>query len=851
MESLEPAYNEMTPQISEAEASIELDTRQLNNLLAGNENLQQRMSRLIEVDEQIFKTTQTAEGLGEFAESLRKKEAVKPPTPEAVGLVTQPFKRAKDTEGFPVQRGKVDGIEVTLFRDTDQFTHAAWSSTEDVPLLGIKALETLGFTSADAIETIQQNQKRLAEDLAKEEPVEIKGLEKKTPSQADQVTMALLIQERQALEKEISQLEKALPSVEKKRISGLKRKISKTTENISKWQKNIKDATPVTSKIVNGKRKKVLTDPKVLQAGKKAQQEGRLYDWLGRETFGTKEIYFVGQDAFDTWFKSVADSMKPGELGLTQRPHTAGISDTATRSRIKTGDPILNKNPYSVARQRLTKLSLLDELYSPINDMNTDIQKAWNNMSSGQTKAYAAWMDNMVGVYTDPGKVVKALQGIQKQWWRAYGWNPQRLAKFWARNLGQITLVSSQVSVPRFVSAAPVGYASFHMQARATKIQQQGQTTELDKTDMQDLQNELRTAINNSKDRSTSVMDPWLYEDWRQFAATEVSQKAAQYALLTQQESTRTGTGDTNWQDSLPSLLGVSDTMGRWATWVPLHQMAYSNLKALREGKIQDKQLWSRLSLDTLENPQKDVLMVLKENGQDRQFIRKYANMKTKNVHYAYDLNERTPVEQSAASRSILGVITWPRSAMENYVRLNKNAIDGLHEGDMQKVRQATAGIIKYLAGFGVLGVLTAKTGRDPWYGIWRSINPVGFVGSPQLSHLEETAQILSNVWDGDLNNVPSDEKWEAVISELIDKGGTLALPAAVGVLEGWKTMVEARHGLKGVKTVDLMQSVLRGKGELYMGSEEAWRTNEEKWLKFFFNEEKQETRDVRRIPGL
>jgi hypothetical protein len=729
------AYNEMTPQISEAQADIDLDQRQLNNLLVGNENLQNRTARLQEVDQEIFDITQAT------------------------------------------------------------------------PIVEVGPIQPL----------------------------------------ADPAQMALLIQERQDLETEIKQLESVLPTVEKKRISGLKKKIKDKQKKILQWQKNIKDSTPVTS--LEGKKK--LTEPNVLQAGKKAQQEGRFYDWLGRQTFGTKEIYFVGQDAFDTWFKSVADKMKPGVLGLTQRAHAGSISDTATRSRIKVGDPILNKNPYGVARTRLTKLSLLDELFSPINDMNSDIQKAWDNMSSGQTQAYAAWMDNMVGVYTDPGKVVKALQVIQKQWWRAYGWTPQRVAKFWTRNLGQITLVSSQVSVPRFLAAAPVGYAGFHMQAQQQKLQQKGQSSEIDQLDMQDLQNQLRDSINQSKERSSAVVDPWLYEDWRQFAATEVSQKAAQYALLTQQESTRTGSGDTNWQDAMPSLLGVSDTMGRWATWVPLHQLAFSNMKLLREGSIGDKQLWSRLSLDTLENPQKDELMALKENNQDRQFVRKYANMKTKNVHYAYDLNERTPVEQSAASRSILGVITWPRSAMENYVRLAKNGVDGIREGDMMKARQAAYGTIKYLAGFGILGVLSARAARDPWYGILRSINPIGFVGSPQLSHLEETSQVLNNVWDGDLNNLPSDEKWEAVISELVDKIGLLALPAAVGVMEGWKTMVEARHGLNGVKTVDLMQSVFKGKSELFMGGEEAFRTEEEKYLKFFFNEEKQESREVRRIPGL
>ena len=168
-----------------------------------------------------------------------------------------------------------------------------------------------------------------------------------------------------------------------------------------------------------------------------------------------------------------------------------------------------------------------------------------------------------------------------------------------------------------------------------------------------------------------------------------------------------------------------------------------------------------------------------------------------------------------------------------------------------EKVVQENMGMIKYMAGFGVLGVLSAKAGRDPWYGIWRSINPVGFIGSPQLSHLQETAEIMNKVWDGDLNNKPSQQDLENLTSELVDKLGVLALPAAVGLMEGWKTMAEAEHGLKGVKTVDLIQSIFKGKSELFLGSQEAYRTEEERWLKFFFNEEKQESRDTQRIPGL
>jgi len=457
----------------------------------------------------------------------------------------------------------------------------------------------------------------------------------------------------------------------------------------------------------------------------------------------------------------------------------------------------------------------------------------------------------MMGVYDDAGILIRPFQTVQKQWWRAYGWTPQRMAKFWARNLGQITLVSGQVSPVRFTKAAPVAYAGFHLQARQNKIQEAGQASELDTTDMQDLQNQLRSEINNSSERSTAVMDPWLYEDWRQFAQTEVSQKAAQYAMLTQQESMRAGVSDTSWQDIMPGGMGMSDTLGRWATWVPLHQMAFSNMKLLREGKIQEKQLWARLSLDTLENPQKKQLMALKEAGQDRQFVRQYANMKTKNVHYAYDLNERSPIEQHAGGRLIAGVITWPRSAMENYVRLAKQGREGVAEGDTAKAVEAAKGLIRYTAAFGLLGVLSARAGRDPWYGIWRSVNPLGFIGSPQLTHMQETMDVLNNFWDGDIKNLPDDRAWNNLISELIDKGGTLMLPAATGLMEGWKSGAEAVHGLKGVNTVDLLMSTLKNKSQLYLGSEEAWRTNEEKWLKLMFNEEKQETRDVKRIPGL
>jgi hypothetical protein len=126
-----------------------------------------------------------------------------------------------------------------------------------------------------------------------------------------------------------------------------------------------------------------------------------------------------------------------------------------------------------------------------------------------------------------------------------------------------------------------------------------------------------------------------------------------------------------------------------------------------------------------------------------------------------------------------------------------------------------------------------------------------GFIGSPQLTHLTETNDILKKAWDGDLRNLPDDKKWNMVISELIDKVGVLALPAAVGLMEGWKTMAEAQHGRKGIETVDLLQSVLKGKSQLYFGSEKAYRTQEEKYLKFFFNEEKQESRKVKLIPGI
>lgn len=824
------AYNLYTPQITDANTEAqaaktrvkilqqEISTKEASRLESLNTELVEAETRLEEVDRLMIETLKSPD---------ERVEGLKPPTPE--------------TEVQDTAKG--------LGELADEITKAE-ASVEKLSLIADNVPE--GSPVKQALQNAREALVKAEDALdAKMKALETTETAPVTQQQVDpREAFALLAEERFDLPKTIENLQKELKKgiskdPLKKELSKSQRVVRKNDKKVKEWKKKINTSKPMQG-LGEGKAQKA-EDATLLQ-GKKAMEEGTYYDWLRRQTFGTRDIYFTNDEGFDQWYKSVNDSMKPGEIDRQIGSANSTMSDTAARSRVKEGSPLLNQNPFIVAKNRLTKLSMLDELYHPLTDMNRQMDLVWDDkLTNDQRKNYKKWMDNMTGTYDDAGKMVDFLRTVQRQWWRAKGWNPQFMAKFFARNIGQLGLTVGQVNTIELGKAAPKAYAGamfqFQQQRLETKKQNNQQLTEADQVEFLDAQKNLRDSLKGELGDLNAVIDPFLIEDWATFAAIEVSQKAAQFNMLMHNESNKGSSTNTRYSafiDSMPKLMSASDTMNRFATYIPLHQMAFDNIKQFRQGKIKSKQLWSRLSLDTLEAPQVQQLMRLLEAGDDRTLIRQYANMKTKNVHYAYDLAERSAVEQHAGGRLLAGVITWPRSALENYVRLHKKGVEGFREGDIQKSFTAYTAFAKYLGMFGFLGWSTKELVGEAWYGILRSINPLDWFGSPQLNFVDTMIGRQRAFWNPN-TPAPTQDAVDAYISALAEDLGTLALPAAVGMLEGYKTAFEATNDVKGVKAVDLVKDMLQGSSEAFLGSKAEYRTEQGKLMKFFFDAEAEE----------
>ncbi len=532
----------------------------------------------------------------------------------------------------------------------------------------------------------------------------------------------------------------------------------------------------------------------------RAWQNGTYYEELAKQTFGTRKSYYMTDSDFDLWSAEVLEILKEPQLASTIEPKIeTSLDDRSLNTRNGKGTPLLHKNPFLAAKKHLTRLTVIDELFDPVQNFSNELAGA--NLTNNQAEVTKQWLDNAAGKFQKAGTVTESLNFLKHQWWRVKGWTPTFMAKFAIRNLGQPLLGAAQVSAKHAPKWATQAYAS-----------------------------ELGVFKGN----------PFMLEDLKQFGDIEVSDKKQLYDLMALNEYSQSETAESKFgqlMDFGAQGFGMSDSMNRLIfTWPVMHQAAFDTISKWQSKQINTKEVYNRLKLDIMPQGQRQFLEGLLDQGKYREFMRHFANMKTKNVHYGYGTLERAAIEQNRSNKTFFGVMTWPRNAIEQYVRSGiKPMLDGAREGNAQKFTEGFKVFSKYLLVFAGLAKAYEELGLgDKMYGVLSSI--LYTPGSPELS----TIGNVTNRWSllqRTIQERPTEE-WGPVIQDfglgLLEIGGTMTIPIVNGLMNEWVIMAEALSGKEELQKREVIQQLWKDWLDIEFGNqvEEVTRTGTQKFMK-------------------
>ena len=454
---------------------------------------------------------------------------------------------------------------------------------------------------------------------------------------------------------------------------------------------------------------------KWIKDGRQAKADGTFDGWIAGQKWATRKVYYMSDE---DWNKIAIDT-----ITLTHEPTLQAFEKHVGKgeatwqplfSRMERGTPLKGQNPYTAVRRHLLKAMRLYRMYDDFENFNSKISALDEHLNPQDRVALSIYRNSILGKFPDAGLVARAAIQVNRVWWEwGYTRQPTRLAYFVARNLVQnLAMAPGQLSFVEYTKAA--GKIITHKSAEAI------------------------TKIN-----------PWILDDFKKYFSTVVTQKRAMWEVLTLTDTSGrfSAVGVSRLMDYGGKVIPLSDEINRHIAWWPAHQMAFDNVKAFRQGKISSAKLWRRLKIHTMTPERKNILRKMILDNDDRGFINSYATDKVRNIHFVYDRVGRSLAEQETSNLPLIGLITWPRGAIDGYYQhAVKPIITGIYTHNGAQVYEGAKNLSST-----VVGMVLAQSIMSNTIGTKGLVEPYGTYGalsyspvSPGLSWMGKSAVLLT-----------------------------------------------------------------------------------------------------------
>ena len=496
----------------------------------------------------------------------------------------------------------------------------------------------------------------------------------------------------------------------------------------------------------------------ILAAGRQAQAEGRLQEWLETQEWGARETYYMSEG-----FEDASDFLEGLLTGDTFKTTAAkpgvvpGEAQTRTASNTYKRGLVVNN-----VHTHLTRLALADELMD-------DLDLFWTGMlSANPSKADVSNMKDFVTHLVGRSIKARAHEHIARKarglFWNIYFVDPFRSGYFFFRNnLQNMAYLPSQIGLNE-------------ARKSAQNIVSQWKNGTQDSERVEDFKSVWQNDINQKKKIFQESM--LAYEEATPFERR--NKNLVNMAL-------RVAEFNSSWALS-------SDSSNRIMAWHTFYDAAKRNMRDFSDGKISDKVMRNRLRLDTLAPSQTNELLMEVGKGNIRNATVLYASYKTENTHFRYEATLRSAAEQTLGGRSVLGLIVFPRGVFNiAYHNGTLPLLRGLKTGDFDEAFQGLTSLLS-LAVFSAITrkVLKSVTGKDS-YGL-----PTYSIIDPGVAHIQNLAEIAANAQDNGITKT----------AKLLSSNLEFAIPMATSLVN----MYESKNDKAGVKFWQVVLISLKGK---------------------------------------
>ena len=454
-----------------------------------------------------------------------------------------------------------------------------------------------------------------------------------------------------------------------------------------------------------------------LAEGRAARDLGQLADWLDTQGWGTRKRYYMSEGA------ELAGDIYEGSISeeiFGKAPEAGELTTEAPRelkARRAKGRPVISTNAALDVLRHLDRLSAFASTYE--NRMNF-----WEAFrSTNPNKDDLGLMRDadraLRGIMPRTLPIIKSFRDVNRFFWRSYlVFDPAGSLWFaWRQLLQNVAFDASQFN-----------------------------SVELMKS--------IRSFSDMSKAKDWAQNNPDAAESFMDFYNRNVAENRSFYRHFIMKSEEAGGLEMTSKAGTLIDMLaitpGITDSANRMAVWPVAYDIAQRNIAQFRDGRLSPQGLWNRLALNTITPGQSMEMVALLRDGKDAEFMSRYAEYKTENIHFRYNPLLRSLQEMTPTGRVTLGLLTFPRGVINIAIKNGLEPIASMAANpSTANARRSYDGfktLIKLFAGTSLAQSISIAVTGVSAYGLWKllfgpSLLAPGFGKVVEL--LDENAFIL------------------------------------------------------------------------------------------------------------
>lgn len=652
-----------------------------------------------------------------------------------------------------------------LYTGTVQKSNAASQTAQDVVEGALRRAGTTPFKFSMTFQENEQIGEWLYEDNLDQREIVWGDMNDQTRAIATELQAVLQNESANAIREARWRIWERVDRSAQSKIEQINQQISET-ENQAKKDKLARRVVALEEEIDSSKPPNAPDE--ALAQGRNAKADGRLADWIDGETWGTRKFYYMSEQELDDLVSKnmpsgISETLEQVEkVGAGGKP-SVRVEGAATREgrpvRLK-GQPVVNAVTHHMERAMVA------------NATADDVEQLWSNFSEANPSRrdvdlMRRFMDTALGKQQKADPVTALAQKANRVWWRFHFLSPIKSAFFFTRNAAQnIAFSASQLPPSRLISSAA-------------------------KVEIRSLRSPLITRLYN--------------RDWR----PKISQKRQIGRNFLRLEEGNVGKEVGNRAAILMDIVGqaaiYSDELNRLAIWPTMVQAGDDLATSFLADKISYGRLSSSLRLETLNPAQRLELKELLDKGDKLNFVSRFAEFKTENIHFRYETPLRSGLEQHPAGRTFVGLVTYPRGYIEiAYQNAVKPLLQGVATKNVNQAAQgATALAWLFIGASAAKWIVKAITGRDAYDPLDTATRYTPI--APGVSNLKETWDTVQEIQSrADNNNWSVAETANALGSVLTGQLEHFIIGSDV-----YLNIYEANNDVRGVRVWTLVKKQL------------------------------------------